>query len=100
MGARFFATQYADEIDGRLQGTGETFRLPADQVFRAIGQSLVSGLGLDMAGSKIATSETGRTSLDKVWAGGDCTPGEDLTVVAVSEGRDAAEDIHAALTGA
>ena len=92
--------EYTQEIDGRLQGTGETFRLPADQVFRAIGQSLVSGLGLDMAGSKIATSDTGRTSLDKVWAGGDCTPGEDLTVVAVSEGRDAAEDIHAALTGA
>jgi len=44
-------------------------------------------------------SETGRTSHAKVWAGGDCTPGEDLTVVAVAEGRDAAEDIHKALMG-
>ena len=43
----------------------------------------------------------GRTSVAGVWAGGDCaTGGEDLTVTAVQQGRDAAEDIHAALTGA
>ena len=35
-----------------------------------------------------------------VWAGGDCvTGGDDLTVVAVADGRDAAESIHRALTG-
>jgi glutamate synthase (NADPH/NADH) small chain len=40
----------------------------------------------------------GRTSLPGVWAGGDCTGGgEDLTVTAVAQGRDAAEDIHARL---
>ena len=39
----------------------------------------------------------GRTSLDGVWAGGDCTAGDDLTVVGVADGRDAAEDIHATL---
>ena len=34
-----------------------------------------------------------------VWAGGDCASGgDDLTVTAVAEGRDAAMDIHAALT--
>jgi dihydropyrimidine dehydrogenase (NAD+) subunit PreT len=34
-----------------------------------------------------------------VWAGGDCTgTGEDLTVTAVAQGRDAAESIHRALT--
>jgi glutamate synthase (NADPH/NADH) small chain len=33
-----------------------------------------------------------------VWAGGDCAAGgDDLTVTAVAEGRDAAEDIHATL---
>ena len=38
---------------------------------------------------------------DKLWCGGDCAlGGEDLTVTAVAEGRDAAEEIHAALTGA
>jgi glutamate synthase (NADPH/NADH) small chain len=35
-----------------------------------------------------------------VWAGGDCTAaGEDLTVTAVAQGRDAAEAIHASLMG-
>ena len=39
--------------------------------------------------------------LAKVWVGGDCAAGgEDLTVTAVAEGRDAAEAIHAWLTGA
>jgi glutamate synthase (NADPH/NADH) small chain len=43
----------------------------------------------------------GRTSVPGVWAGGDCAAGgEDLTVTAVAEGRDAAEDIHAQLAGA
>lgn len=88
----------SDGPDG-LTTTGETFRLAADQVFRAIGQRL-DGLpeGLDMDGGKIAVSGSGRTSLPKVWAGGDCAAGgDDLTVTAVAEGRDAAEDIHASL---
>ena len=47
-------------------------------------------------GGKIAVDATGRTSVAGVWAGGDCaTGGEDLTVTAVAEGRDAAEAIHA-----
>jgi glutamate synthase (NADPH/NADH) small chain len=29
-----------------------------------------------------------------VWAGGDCTPGDDLTVVAVQEGKIAAHSIN------
>ncbi|KUF11185.1 NAD(P)-dependent oxidoreductase [Pseudoponticoccus marisrubri] len=90
--------EYTAERDGRLEGTGERLRLPADQVFRAIGQSLVPVEGPEMDGRKIAVTGPGRTSLDGVWAGGDCTAGEDLTVVAVAEGRDAAEDIHARLT--
>ena len=36
----------------------------------------------------------------RLWAGGDCAAGgEDLTVTAVAEGRDAAEDIHASVDG-
>lgn len=43
---------------------------------------------------------TGRTSVANVWAGGDCASGgEDLTVTAVAEGRDAAMDIHTSLMG-
>ncbi|MBA84619.1 MAG: dihydropyrimidine dehydrogenase [Rhodobacteraceae bacterium] len=79
--------------------TGETFRLAADQVFKAIGQTLGRSDLPDLDGRKIAVTETGRTSMAGVWAGGDCASGgDDLTVTAVAEGRDAAEDIHAALT--
>jgi glutamate synthase (NADPH/NADH) small chain len=35
----------------------------------------------------------------KVWAGGDCVAaGDDLTVTAVAQGRDAAESIHRMLS--
>ncbi|GIT90700.1 dihydropyrimidine dehydrogenase subunit A [Jannaschia pagri] len=82
-----------------MSQTGETVTLRADQLFRAIGQKLEAVEGLDLDGGKIAVTGAGRTSLDKVWAGGDCASGgEDLTVTAVAEGRDAAMDIHSALT--
>ncbi|RJE83509.1 NAD(P)-dependent oxidoreductase [Paracoccus onubensis] len=89
-----------DGPDG-LTDTGERFRLKADQVFRAIGQQLADEpQGLKLTGGKIAVTASGRTSLPDVWAGGDCaTGGDDLTVTAVAEGRDAAEDIDARLTG-
>jgi glutamate synthase (NADPH/NADH) small chain len=62
---------------------------------------LAAPAGLTLDGRKIAVAAGGRTSRPKVWAGGDCAAGgDDLTVTAVAEGRDAAEDIHAALTGA
>ncbi|SDG72640.1 NAD(P)-dependent oxidoreductase [Alloyangia pacifica] len=86
--------------DDELTPTGESFRLPADQVFRAIGQSLVTEGLPALDGRKIAVEGPGRTSLPGVWAGGDCAAGgDDLTVTAVAEGRDAAEDIHATLMG-
>ncbi|MFN3954703.1 MAG: NAD(P)-dependent oxidoreductase [Pararhodobacter sp.] len=83
-----------------LEPTGETFRLRADQLFKAIGQRLENVPdGLAVSGGKLVADATGRTGLAGVWAGGDCTGGgEDLTVTAVAQGRDAAEDIHASLT--
>ncbi|WP_299786230.1 NAD(P)-dependent oxidoreductase [uncultured Marivita sp.] len=85
--------------DDDLKPTGQTFRLAADQVFKAIGQTLTGDDLPDLDGRKIAVTGPGRTSVKGVWAGGDCAAGgEDLTVTAVAEGRDAAEDIHAALT--
>lgn len=91
----------SDLPDGGMLNTGERTRLPADMVLTAIGQRLAGqpeGLVLD--GGKIAVSGAGRTSLPGVWAGGDCAAGgDDLTVTAVAGGRDAAEDIHAALMG-
>jgi glutamate synthase (NADPH/NADH) small chain len=79
-----------------LVATGETTTIAADQVFKAIGQTLASdGDGVALAGGRILVDAQGRTSMQKVWAGGDCaTGGDDLTVTAVAEGRDAAESIH------
>ncbi|MER8845083.1 MULTISPECIES: NAD(P)-dependent oxidoreductase [Mesorhizobium] len=93
-------------LDGeRLAGTGETLTLVADQVFKAIGQSFVpvalngSGASIDLEAGRIKVDAQGRTSLAKVWAGGDCIfGGDDLTVSAVAQGRDAAESIHRNLT--
>ena len=94
--------EFAFTVEGPngLTTTGETFRLGADQVFRAIGQTLDGAPeGLELDGRKIKVSGAGRTSIPGVWAGGDCAAGgDDLTVTAVAEGRDAAEDIHAVLT--
>ena len=91
--------EYTTSDGGKLTGTGETVRIPADQILKAIGQMLEGapeGLALD--GNKIAVTGAGRTSVAGVWAGGDCASGgEDLTVTAVAEGRDAAMDIHATL---
>ncbi len=91
--------EYTESREGKLSGTGETIRVPADQVLKAIGQTLEGAPeGLDLDGNKIVVTDAGRTSIEGVWAGGDCaTGGEDLTVTAVAEGRDAAMDIHATL---
>jgi glutamate synthase (NADPH/NADH) small chain len=91
------AVEFAYSAAGAL---AETFTLAADQVLTAIGQRLGDLPGeIVLEGGKIAVTGPGRTSLPGVWAGGDCAAGgDDLTVTAVAEGRDAAMDIHAALT--
>ena len=92
--------EYTATNDTRLTGTGETVRIATDQVFSAIGQTLATDGGLALVGRKIAVTGAGRTSRDRVWAGGDCASGgDDLTVTAVAEGRDAAMDIYATLMG-
>jgi dihydropyrimidine dehydrogenase (NAD+) subunit PreT len=98
--------EYTAERDGRLAGTGETIVLAADQVFKAIGQTFVadalngSGPALALEKGRIRVDAEGRTSMAKVWAGGDCVADhrEDLTVSSVAAGRDAAESIHRSLT--
>jgi len=94
------------DADGRLQMTGPTMTLDADVVFKAIGQKLddvklESELaGLDLHAGKITVDESQRTSLENVWAGGDCASvGDDLTVTAVQQGKIAAIDIDRMLRG-
>lgn len=79
---------------------GDRVRLPADQLLLAIGQKIDPADLPAIEGGKIAVSGAGRTSVGGVWAGGDCASGgDDLTVTAVAQGRDAAEDINATLMG-
>jgi dihydropyrimidine dehydrogenase (NAD+) subunit PreT len=85
----------------RTDVSGESFSLKADQCFTAIGQTLIAPDGITLAGRKLAVTGAGRTNRTGVWAGGDCAQGgDDLTVTAVAEGRDAADDIHMTLMGA
>jgi glutamate synthase (NADPH/NADH) small chain len=83
------------ELDGSgtLVTRDESITLEADTVFKAIGQKLESDtLGtLQMEHGRIVVDENQRTSLDDVWAGGDCVVGgDDLTVSAVQHGKLAA----------
>ncbi len=85
---------YASEGEGGLVLSDETFTLKADQVFKAIGQTLIATENLAVAGGKLLPPG------GKIWTGGDCAAGgEDLTVTAVAQGRDAAEAIHQSLQG-
>ncbi len=85
--------------NGVLEIQSEEFELEVDQIFKAIGQSIDSELGnLKLKNGKIIIDQEGRTSVDGIWAGGDCAEGgEDLTVTAVAQGRDAAESINNSL---
>jgi glutamate synthase (NADPH/NADH) small chain len=87
---------------GNLVATNETIALDADTVFKAIGQKLEPGAlaGVDLQRGRIIVDENHRTSLEKVWAGGDCVVGgDDLTVSAVQHGKVAAVAIDRQLRG-
>lgn len=91
------------ELDrsGKLTTTGESLHLEADVVFKAIGQALDANsvsADLETERGKIVVDEAQKTSLDRVWAGGDCVVGgDDLTVSAVQHGKVAAIDIDRSL---
>src|SRR3546814_6700806 len=91
---------YTTLFRSRLAGTGETFTLKADMLFKAIGQTMnplpkTNGSSElpEMQGERIAVGPDRRSSLPDVWAGGACVSiSEDLTVAAVQDGKLAAED--------
>ncbi|KQQ47168.1 dihydropyrimidine dehydrogenase [Duganella sp. Leaf126] len=98
-GMRFERTT---DTGGRLNGTGETFELAADAIFKAIGQGMDTvsisdplAATLQRDGDKIYVDAHFRTVLPGIYAGGDCVaPGQDLTVQAVQHGKLAAHAIH------
>src|SRR5471030_2401563 len=94
-------------VGGRLAGTGETFDIAADAIFKAIGQSMDEksisdplAKTLKRDGDKIHVDDQFRTVLPRIYAGGDCVaPGQDLTVQAVQHGKLAAHAIHQDING-
>jgi len=87
-------------MDGKLEGTGQTWALDADVVFKAIGQKMLtdpvaqSTEIVELKDGRIVCDDERKTSLLGVWAGGDCVfGGEDLTVSAVQDGKVAALSI-------
>jgi len=90
------------EHDGVLPRPGSVFRIEADMLFTAIGQrhapDALDGAPIALKAGRILVDAERRTSLAGVWAGGDCVlGGEDLTVAAVEDGKQAARSIIAAL---
>jgi glutamate synthase (NADPH/NADH) small chain len=88
--------------NGALVGVGGAFRIEADVVFTAIGQTGAAGMfGAEapaLKDGKLIVDNERRTNLKGVWAGGDCVAGGlDLTVSAVEDGKQAARSIDAAL---
>ena len=86
--------------DGKPEGTGQTWALDADVVFKAIGQKMLtdplaqSTEIVELKDGRIVCDDERKTSLPGVWAGGDCVfGGEDLTVSAVQDGKVAALSI-------
>ena len=99
--------EYVRAEGGTIKGTGETVTVPCDQLFKAIGQIFTPAdlaseeAPITMKAGRIDVDPERRTSWPGVWAGGDCiTGGQDLTVSAVEDGKQAALSIDRMLTGA
>jgi glutamate synthase (NADPH/NADH) small chain len=87
------------------RAAGGQVTLPADMVFKAIGQKfdadVVADCGLALEGGRVKVDDDGRTGVTRLYAGGDCRAGgRDLTVEAVEDGKRAAAAIHVDLIAA
>jgi glutamate synthase (NADPH/NADH) small chain len=85
---------------------GSEFILDFDCVIHAIGNSpnpliprATPGLDISKKGTITINPQTGRTSKERVWAGGDVASGAATVINAMGAGRRAASSIHAYLTG-
>ena len=99
--------EYTGCEDGTPGGTGERLTLACDQVFKAIGQKLeptmldgVARRSRSKDGPHQGRRANGAPRSPGVWAGGDCVAGgDDLTVAAVEDGKQAALSIDRVLPG-
>jgi glutamate synthase (NADPH) small chain len=80
---------------------GSEFILPFDCVIHAIGNgpnplipATTAGLTIGKKGNIVIDIETGKTSKERVWAGGDIATGAATVIAAMGAGRKAARSIH------
>lgn len=85
---------------------GSEFTLPVDCVIMSIGtspnpliKSTTEGLSVNRRGGIIVEEETGKTSRDNVYAGGDAVTGAATVILAMGAGKTAAAAIDRALSG-
>jgi glutamate synthase (NADPH) small chain len=85
---------------------GSHFLLDVDMVIVAVGAGPnralfenAAGLERNERGYIRTFSESGRTSVPRVWAGGDIVTGAATVILAMGAARKAADDIHAYLSG-
>jgi glutamate synthase (NADPH/NADH) small chain len=102
---------YARQVTGKSSRDltpvpGSEFVLEADVVLVAIGftgpepDGVVAGLGVDLDRlGNLATQQTYRTSVGRVYACGDARIGQSLVVSAIAEGRKCARVVNADLGG-
>lgn len=93
---RICGGDHVTRVEFGLESTTDKLVLDADVVFKAIGQQLFGNIldGPAMQNGRIVVDERQKTSVNNIWAGGDCVAGgDDLTVSAVQHGKIAAIDI-------
>ena len=80
---------------------GSEFRMAMDACIVAIGNSpnpiipdTTPELDVSKRGTIVADEETGKTSIDRVWAGGDIVTGAATVILAMGAGRKAARSMH------
>ena len=85
---------------------GSEFEMPMDVVVIAIGNNpnplipqTTPGLAVQKWGGIIADEKTGKTSRDRLYAGGDIVTGAATVILAMGAGKNAAYAIHKELTG-
>ncbi len=89
-----------------IRKAGTEFTVPVDTVVVALGTSpnpiipsTTEGLELTRWGTVKADEDTGRTSKDRVWCGGDMATGAATVISAMGAGKRAAADINAYFNG-
>ncbi|MBL4680528.1 MAG: glutamate synthase, partial [Pseudomonadales bacterium] len=93
-----------DENFKELPGTEKTW--PADLIFLSMGFlgpehacSDPLSLDYDQRSNFAAAKGSYKTSVERVYAAGDCRSGQSLVVRAINEGREVAKEIDKALMG-